>query len=219
MQPIVRKMGLTALMVGAVTLLWAVAPGRLAAQAGSPAAQQRTDQSSGSANAAPPPQTSTDTRLRQGATTTKHKKKHHKNRHPRYQPGHGPGNSPGHAPADSQSKKPSQSQSAAQLNTVAPAVTAQQQDQQLLAQQRAQAAETVREQNQVIQRYVAERQQEQARGRIQEAPGPGTQPPPYAPVVRPSAPHDNIQSAPGPSETTPTELPITPTPSQSGSPQ
>lgn len=78
-------------------------------------------------------------------------------------------------------------------------------DQKLLDQQKAQSAATAKENDAVTQKAVRDQQKVQAEQRIQDAPGPGSQPLPGDPAVQPTQPADppRIQDAPGPTQTLP----------------
>ena len=114
---------------------------------------------------------------------------------------------------------------------VTPAVPAQQQtvgltpeqrrrDAQILASQQAQSAETARQQAIVTGKVIKERQAQQDEPRIQDAPGPGSQPLPGEPAKSTTAPNDpsSIQDAPGPAQTLPQPAPATTTPAPATTP-
>ncbi len=88
---------------------------------------------------------------------------------------------------------------------VGPTAAQRSRDAQILAAQRAQSAETARENTAVTQQAVRTQQQQQAEPRIQDAPGPGAQPLAGDPAVQTSQPADppRIQDAPGPAQTLP----------------
>ena len=93
---------------------------------------------------------------------------------------------------------------AQQSATGSPAAQAQR-DQKLLDQQQAQSVETAKENDAVTRKVVRDQQQVQSEPRIQDAPGPGSQPLAGEPAVQPAQPADppRIQDAPGPAQTLP----------------
>jgi hypothetical protein len=78
-------------------------------------------------------------------------------------------------------------------------------DTRILAAQQARSAATARENDAQTGKLIHDQQQQQAEPRIQDAPGPGSQPLPGNPAVPASAPADppRIQDAPGPAQTLP----------------
>ena len=103
-------------------------------------------------------------------------------------------------------QQPSQAAPAGTANVrVAPTAAQRTRDAQILAAQQAQSAETARENNAVTRQAVRDQQQQQAEPRIQDAPGPGSQPLAGDPAVQPAQPADppRIQDAPGPAQTLP----------------
>ena len=93
-------------------------------------------------------------------------------------------------------------------------------DAQILASQKSQSAETARQNSIVTGNVVKEREAQQAEPRIQDAPGPGSQPLAGDPAVQPAQSGDvpRIQDAPGPAQTLPKAPPAqtAPQPDQDG---
>lgn len=100
-----------------------------------------------------------------------------------------------------------------QQQTVGPTPEQRRRDAQILAAQQAQSAETARQQAIVTGKVIKERQAQQDEPRIQDAPGPGSQPLPGQPAVlaTQASSSSGIQDAPGPAQT----LPQTPPPTAS----
>lgn len=105
---------------------------------------------------------------------------------------------------------------ATQPQTVGPSAEQRRRDAQILAAQKAQSAETARQQAIVTGNVVKEREAQQAEPRIQDAPGPGSQPLPGDPAVQPtqSSEPPRIQDAPGPAQTLPQAPPAQTPPAQ-----
>jgi hypothetical protein len=78
-------------------------------------------------------------------------------------------------------------------------------DAQILAEQRAQSAETARENDALTRKLVHDQNRQQDEQRIQDAPGPGAQPLAGDPAIPPAQTGDapRIQDAPGPAQTLP----------------
>ena len=89
--------------------------------------------------------------------------------------------------------------------TVAPDAAQRTRDAHILAAQKAQSAETARQNAITTGNVVKERAAQQAEPRNQDAPGPGSQPLAGDPAVQPTAPSEppRIQDAPGPAQTLP----------------
>ena len=105
--------------------------------------------------------------------------------------------------------------------TVAPSAAQRARDAHILAQQKAQSARTAQENDQTVSNVVREQQQQQAEPRIQDAPGPGSQPLPGDPAIAPAQPSapPRIQDAPGPAQTLPQPPPPTTAPAAPPTPQ
>lgn len=103
------------------------------------------------------------------------------------------------------SATPTQPAAVPEQQTVGPTPAQRLRDAQILALQKAQSAETARQQAIVTGNVIKERQAQQAEPRIQEAPGPGSRPLPGQPGVIPAQASDSsgIQDAPGPAQTLP----------------
>jgi hypothetical protein len=98
------------------------------------------------------------------------------------------------------------SQPAAGSQTVGPDAAQRTRDAQILAAQKAQSAEIARQNAITTGNVVRERQAQQAEQRIQDAPGPGSQPLAADPAIQPTAGSNDpqgIQDAPGPAQTLP----------------
>jgi len=95
--------------------------------------------------------------------------------------------------------------SAHSSSTQAAQASQRERDARILAVQKAQSAATARENDAQTGRLIHDQQQQQAEPRIQDAPGPGSQPLPCNPAVPASVPADppRIQDAPGPAQTLP----------------
>lgn len=106
--------------------------------------------------------------------------------------------------------------------TVGPTPAQRQRDAQILAAQQKQSAETARQQAIVTGNVIKEREAQQSEPRIQDAPGPGSQPlagEPAVPAAQSSDPQ-GIQDAPGPAQTLPQAPPTPPAPqTQPAAPQ
>jgi len=78
-------------------------------------------------------------------------------------------------------------------------------DAQILAEQRAQSAETARENDALTRKLVHDQNRQQGEQRIQDAPGPGAQPLAGDPAIPPAQTGDasRLQDAPGPAQTLP----------------
>jgi hypothetical protein len=97
-------------------------------------------------------------------------------------------------------------QTPAASQTVAPDAAQRTRDAQILAAQKAQSAEIARQNAITTGNVVRERQAQQAEPRIQDAPGPGSQPLAGDPAIQPKAGSSDpqgIQDAPGPAQTLP----------------
>jgi hypothetical protein len=113
-----------------------------------------------------------------------------------------------HAGAAARQQRASQTTNAAFRSAAGDGVT---EEDLSFAQQQQQEARLIRDQDEVLHAYIRAWRRTQAEPRIQDS--LGDQPPPYAPVIPPSAaPLDaeGIQEAPGPAQTTP-KLAIPPT--------
>ena len=97
---------------------------------------------------------------------------------------------------------------------VGPSSAQRNRDAQILVEQKAQSAHIAQENDQTIANAARERQQQQAEPRIQDAPGPGSQPLAGEPAVAPAQPSEapRIQDAPGPAQTLPQPPPASATP-------
>ncbi|MBB5058379.1 hypothetical protein HDF16_003093 [Granulicella aggregans] len=107
------------------------------------------------------------------------------------------------------------------LQTVAPDAAQRSRDAQILAQQKAQSAEIARQNAITTGNVVKEREAQQAEPRIQDAPGPGSQPLAGDPAVQPTATSETprIQDAPGPAQTLPQAPPAQTPATQQTAPQ
>jgi len=105
-------------------------------------------------------------------------------------------------------------QTPATNQTVAPDAAQRTRDAQILAAQKAQSAEIARQNAITTGNVVKEREAQQAEPRIQDAPGPGSQPLAGDPAVQPtqSGEPPRIQDAPGPAQTLPKAPPAQPAP-------
>jgi hypothetical protein len=96
-------------------------------------------------------------------------------------------------------------QPAAASQTVGSDVAQRSRDARILASQKSQSEEIARQNSIVTGNVVKEREAQQAEPRIQDAPGPGSQPLAGDPAVQPAQSGDvpRIQDAPGPAQTLP----------------
>jgi hypothetical protein len=101
--------------------------------------------------------------------------------------------------------QPATSQAATDPQTVGPTPEQRTRDAQILAAQKAQSAEIARQNAITTGNVVKERAAQQAEPRIQDAPGPDSQPLAGDPAIQPAAPAEapRIQDAPGPAQTLP----------------
>jgi hypothetical protein len=94
---------------------------------------------------------------------------------------------------------------------VAPDAAQRTRDAQILAAQKVQSAEIARQNAITTGNVVKEREAQQAEPRIQDAPGPGSQPLAGDPAIQPKAGSSDpqgIQDAPGPAQTLPQAPPV-----------
>jgi len=96
-------------------------------------------------------------------------------------------------------------QPAGASQTASPDAAQRTRDAQILAAQKAQSAEIARQNSITTGNVVKERAAQQAEPRIQDAPGPGSQPLAGDPAIQPATPAEapRIQDAPGPAQTLP----------------